>query len=187
MNHLNIEIKAKCNNKNKIREILNSKNAVFKGTDHQIDTYFKINNGRMKLREGNIENYLIHYERENKKGPKQSKVILYKSNPNSSLKKLLKKALGILIIIDKEREIYFIDNVKFHIDTVKELGDFVEIEAIDEEGNITKEELLKQKNTNYSEIQNQRLLKQCNQYLELFNIKEEDLIPISYSDLLLKK
>ncbi len=36
-----IEIKAKSNNQDEIREILKSKNADFKGIDHQIDTYFK--------------------------------------------------------------------------------------------------------------------------------------------------
>ena len=83
MPHINIEIKAKSNNQDKIREILKSKNANFKGIDHQIDTYFKVNNGRLKLREGKIENHLIHYQRENKKGPKQSNIILFKSNPKS--------------------------------------------------------------------------------------------------------
>ena len=34
--------------------------------------------------------------------------------------------------MDKKREIYFIHNVKFHIDNVKNLGTFIEIEAIDE-------------------------------------------------------
>jgi len=67
MKHLNIEIKAKCNDQEKIRSVLKSRNADFKGTDHQIDTYFKVNNGRLKLREGNIENFLVFYEREDKK------------------------------------------------------------------------------------------------------------------------
>lgn len=159
------------NNHEKIREFLKSHNADFKGTDHQIDTYFKVNKGRLKLREGDIENYLIYYERENKEGPKQSDVILFKSAPESSLKSILINANGVLIIVDKKREIYFIENVKFHIDTVKELGTFMEIEAIDEDGSIGKE----------------KLLKQCNQYLKQFDIKESDLISVSYSDLLLEK
>lgn len=66
MMHLNIEIKAKSNNQDAIREILKSKNADVKGIDHQIDTYFNVNFGRLKLREGNIENHLIHYQREDK-------------------------------------------------------------------------------------------------------------------------
>jgi len=171
MKHLNIEIKAKCNNHEKIRSILKSRNADFKGTDHQIDTYFKVNNGRLKLREGNIENFLVFYERENKKGPKQSNVILFKSDPNSSLKEILLTSLGTLVVVDKQREIYFIENVKFHIDTVKNLGTFMEIEAIDSDGAFGKE----------------KLLEQCENYLKLFGIPKDDLISVSYSDLLLAK
>lgn len=170
MAHINIEIKARHNNISHVREILKLKKAVFEGTDHQIDTYFKVNFGRLKLREGNIENYLIHYDREDKAGPKQSNVILYKSNHGSSLKELLTKALGIFVKIDKLREIYFIDNVKFHLDNVKKLGSFIEIEAIDKEGGRSKDELLEQ----------------CNHYLTLFDIPKKDLISVSYSDLLLR-
>ncbi len=171
MTNKNIEIKAKSNNQDFIREILKSRNADFKGVDHQIDTYFKVNNGRLKLREGKIENQLIHYLRENKKGPKQSDFTLFKSDPKSSLKEVLTKALGVLVVVDKKREIYFIDNVKFHIDIVKDLGTFVEIEAIDNDGTIGKD----------------KLLKQCQFFLELFEISQEDLISVSYSDLLLLK
>ncbi len=169
MSHINIEIKARCENQDKIREILKSRNADFKGTDHQIDTYFKTNNGRLKMREGNIENYLIFYERENISGPKQSNVNLFTSDPNSSLKDILIQSLGILVIVDKQREIYFIDNIKFHVDTVKDLGNFIEIEAIDKDGTIGKE----------------MLLAQCQEYLDLFGVQETDLITGSYSDLLL--
>lgn len=169
MKHLNIEIKARCNNHEKIRSVLKSRNADFKGTDHQIDTYFKVNNGRLKLREGNIENFLVFYEREDKKGPKQSDVILFKSDPNSSLKEILLKSLGTLVVVEKQREIYFIENVKFHIDTVKNLGTFMEIEAIDSDDSFGKE----------------KLLEQCENYLQLFDIPKSDLISVSYSDLLL--
>jgi len=171
MKHLNIEIKARCENHEKIRAILTSHKANFRGTDHQIDTYFNVNKGRLKLREGNIENFLIYYTRENKEGPKQSDVILYKTEPKSSLKNILLNSLGILAIVDKIREIYFIDNVKFHIDTVKGLGTFIEIEAIDTNGTVTKE----------------KLLEQCNNFLSLFDIPKDDLISVSYSDLLLEK
>jgi predicted adenylyl cyclase CyaB len=171
MSYVNIEIKAKSNNQDTIREILKLKNADFKGVDYQIDTYFKVNNGRLKLREGNIENHLIYYQRENKEGPKQSDIILFKSDPKSSLKEILTKALGILVVVDKKREIYFIDNVKFHIDTVKNLGTFMEIEAIDSDGSFRKE----------------KLFEQCQNYLDLFGIPKDDLISVSYSDLLLKK
>lgn len=169
MSHINIEIKARCENQDKIRKILKSRNADFKGIDHQIDTYFKTNNGRLKIREGNIENYLIFYERENISGPKQSKVNLFTSDPNSSLKDILIQSWGILVVVDKHREIYFIDNIKFHVDTVTDLGNFIEIEAIDKDGIIGKE----------------KLLAQCQEYLDLFGVQEINLITGSYSDLLL--
>lgn len=166
-----IEIKAKTSKQDEIRKILKLNNASFEGEDHQVDTYFKVPFGRLKLREGTIENNLIHYHRENKKGPKQSKVTLYKSSPESSLKNVLESANGILTVVDKKREIYFIDNVKFHIDRVKELGTFIEIEAIDKDGSIGRK----------------RLLEQCEFYLDLFDVSEKELVDISYSDLLLQE
>ena len=169
MEILNVEIKAKSDNHTKIRDLLLAKNALFKGIDHQIDTYFNANHGRLKLREGNIENHLIHYFRENKKGPKQSHVTLFKSEPNSTLKEILSNSMGVLNVVDKKREIYFIENVKFHIDTVKDLGTFVEIEAIDKDGLIGKD----------------KLLEQCEFYLDLFGIPKDNLVPVSYSDLVI--
>ncbi len=171
MKHLNIEIKAKCSDQEKIRSVLIEKKADAKGTDHQIDTYFKVPQGRLKLREGNIENFLVYYERHDQEGPKESKILLVKNNPESSLKEILMKTMKVLAIVDKRREIFFIDNVKFHLDTVEGLGTFMEIEAIDEDGTIGVDELQKQ----------------CRLYMDLFDIKEEDLLSVSYSDLILKK
>ena len=177
MKHLNIEIKAKCNNHKKIRDFLRSHKAEFRGTDHQIDTYFKVNDGRLKLREGNIENHLIYYKRSNKKGPKQSDIILLDSTPGSPLKEILTRSCGILAVVDKKREIYFIENVKFHIDTVKKLGTFVEIEAIaDVDG----------RGENV-DVKRKKLLAQCEEYLRLFKIQPKDMISVSYSDMLLGK
>lgn len=171
MRRINIEIKARSNNQNKIREILKNKKAEFRGIDHQVDTYFISSAGRLKLREGNIENHLIHYSRENKHGPKQSDVILYKPNPGPELKEVLTNALEILVVVDKQREIYLIDNVKIHLDYVKNLGTFVEVEAINSDESIGIE----------------KLYEQCNYYLNLFEISKDDLISESYSDLLTAK
>lgn len=169
MAHLNIEIKAQCQHPESIRQILINHQARFVGEDHQIDTYFNVEQGRLKLREGNIEHNLIHYNRSNQAGPKRSEVTLYQPQPKSTLKTLLTNALGIKIIVDKQRSIFFIDNVKFHLDQVKELGSFVEIEAIDKDGSIGEK----------------KLLEQCQHYMDLFKIDQVDLIEVSYSDLLL--
>ena len=69
MTFLNVEIKAKCRDSNRVRNYLLNNGAAYKGTDEQTDTYFNVPNGRLKLREGNIENNLIFYDRGNQAGP----------------------------------------------------------------------------------------------------------------------
>ena len=170
MSHTNIEIKARCANPQDIEALLLAHNARFMGLDHQIDTYFNTPNGRLKLREGNIENALIFYNRPNQAGPKQSDIILYKTHPLASLKAILTQTNGILAVVDKKRQIFFMDNVKFHLDNVVGLGNFIEIEAIDEHGDIGYE----------------KLLAQCSFYMQLFNIQEGDLMTNSYSDMILR-
>ena len=169
MQPTNIEIKATCENSYYIEKVLAERQAQFIGVDHQIDTYFVTPNGRLKLREGNIENNLIFYERSDQVGPKQSDIILYRSEAVPTLKTLLEKSMGIKVVVDKQRKIFFLENVKFHIDEVKGLGHFVEIEAIDEDGSIGIE----------------KLEEQCRFYMELFEISATDLVAVSYSDLML--
>ena len=97
--------------------------------DEQTDTYFNVPNGRLKLREGNIENNLIFYERTNQAGPRILIFNLVKVEDAEGLKEALTKSNGIKVVVKKRREIYYINNVKFHIDEVPGLGSFVEIEA----------------------------------------------------------
>lgn len=170
MELLNIEIKARCDEPDRIRSILKDQGADFKGTDHQIDTYFDVPDGRLKLRRGTIEQNLIFYRRPNSKTPKASDINLVPAEHPGELEALLDNALGSKVVVDKEREIYFIENVKFHIDNVKGLGSFVEIEAIDENGSVGEK----------------KLREQCQKYLDLFDIDEKNLVAESYSDMLEK-
>jgi predicted adenylyl cyclase CyaB len=170
MTFLNVEIKAKCNNPAFIRNYLLSAGADFKGVDEQTDTYFKVINGRLKLREGNIENNLIFYERSDQTGPKNSHFSLVKVDDAEGLKEVLAKSAGIKVIVKKRREIYYINNVKFHIDEVHGLGSFIEIEA----GNMQA-----------AGMTQQQLTDQCHFYLNVFCVKKENLVSHSYSDLLL--
>ena len=169
MSYLNVEIKAACSDTSFIRNYLLSNHAEFKGVDEQSDTYFNVPNGRLKLREGNIENNLIFYERADQAGPKNSHFHLVKVEDVTGLTDVLIRSIGIKVIVRKKREIYYISNVKFHIDEVPGLGSFVEIEA----GNIL---------ADFSQAQ---LKEQCDFYLKEFRIGEEDLIEVSYSDMLM--
>lgn len=146
--------------------------ADFKGTDHQQDTYYQVAQGRLKLREGNIENNLIYYKRPDQAGPKQSDFTLLPVAEPLKLKAILAEAIGEKVVVKKKRDIYYLQNVKFHIDEVDGLGSFVEIEA----GNLQAPHL-----------DRDQLLEQCTHYLEAFGIREGDLLTHSYSDMLAEK
>lgn len=166
----NFEFKARVNSLELYEQKLLTLSPAFKGIDHQVDTYFNVKEGRLKLREGNIENSLIHYSREDYQGAKKSDIILYKHAPDKGLKDILTLHLGVKIAVDKHRKIYFIDNVKFHFDEVENLGTFIEVEAIDDSDQFTIEELQSQ----------------CEKYKSFFEISDEMMMEQSYSDMLLQ-
>jgi predicted adenylyl cyclase CyaB len=74
-----------------------------------------------------------------------------------------------LVAVDKRREIYYLENVKIHIDRVEGLGGFLEIEAAGDET-----------------ADHGVLLGQCREWMTAFGIREDDLVAESYSDLLLR-
>jgi len=156
---LNFEFKAKAIDLNRLEQKLLTLEPLFIGED------------RLKLREGNIENALIYYERENIAGAKTSDIILYRHQPDEALKDILTATMGVKVVVEKRRKIYFLENVKFHFDAVEGLGTFVEVEAIDKTGDIGME----------------KLQAQCREYAAFFDIKQQDYIALSYSDLLLQK
>ncbi len=172
MKHINIEIKARCFHPETVEAFLFAHNANFEGIDLQKDTYFNIPKGRLKLRQGNIENNFIYYKRNNQKGPKQSDFYIVSVTKSTELASLLTEALGVKVIVEKKRKIFFLDNIKVHLDEVPGLGNFVEIEA---------------SNIFDPGISTEILFQQCTELMQHFNIKEEDLIHNSYSDMLIEK
>lgn len=168
MRHLNIEIKARCDDLDAIRTVLQAEDADFIGEDRQVDTYFRVPDGRLKLREGTIERSLIHYDRPDQEGPKPSDVTRYEPDAPAGLKDVLTAALGVWVVVAKRREIYFIDNVKIHLDRVDGLGTFVEIEAIGRDASADPA----------------ALRAQCETYMDRFQLTADALVADSYSDLL---
>ena len=166
--HINREFKARCADPERIRALLHEHEAEFIGVDEQRDTYFNVPKGRLKLREGNIEHALIRYERQDIAGHKTSHVILYHPLPDPALREILADAYGIRAIVEKRREIFFIDNVKFHIDEVAGLGSFIEVEAIQR----------------HAEHDEEFLERQCSAYAALLGVHEADYIDVSYVDLI---
>ncbi|HEX6334589.1 MAG TPA: class IV adenylate cyclase [Flavisolibacter sp.] len=168
---LTVEFKARSHDNAALEKLLAPLHPEFAGEDHQVDTYFRVNDGRLKLREGLIENALIHYRRSDAASAKTSHVTLYQHNPDGHLKNVLAQALGVLVVVSKRRRIFFSGNVKIHFDNVEGLGSFVEVEAIDRDGSFSE----------------QQLQEQCNRFIGLFSISTADFVAGSYSDMLLAK
>ncbi len=165
-----VEIKARSTTHAKQRRALLDAGARFHGTDHQLDYYFRVPEGRLKLRRGTIERSLIFYARADQAGPKDSSVsltLLGSDAEAADLAATLGRALGTWVTVDKHRDIYFIDNVKFHLDTVAGLGTFTEIEAIGD-----------------TPAEHDRLRQLVVTYQDVLQIRQQDLITHSYSDLL---
>jgi predicted adenylyl cyclase CyaB len=177
MTHTNFEFKARLKDELQVRAALKKLRARFVGTDRQIDTYFRVPNGRLKLREGKIENALILYHRTNKRQARTSKVHVVDVPPGSGIRQLLAAALGVLAVVDKRREIYFVRNVKIHLDRVRDLGEFVEVEAIQTSKPARGE----------PKILRGTIRRQARDFQRLFGVTDPEIIPLSYSDMVLKK
>ena len=169
MKVLNFEFKARLDDEPRVREALKRLHARFIGTDHQIDTYFRVPGGRLKVREGRLENALIFYRRSNVRRARRSAVEMLLLPRRNSLRAILARVLGTLVVVDKRREIYFVKNVKIHLDRVQQLGKFLEVEAISRTGDV------------------KRIRSQARRFQELFGVAAKDIVPESYSDLILAK
>ncbi len=115
-----------------VRDKLVQSQACREGVFHQIDTYFEVPSGRLKLREVDDQSdaQLIFYERENRAEPRVSSVAVVEipKSVRPILKQVLKRILKTKTVIDKTREIYRYEAIEIHLDNVEDLGLFVEFE-----------------------------------------------------------
>jgi predicted adenylyl cyclase CyaB len=169
MKHLNFEFKARLKDEQRVRAMLKTLQARFVGTDHQVDTYFRAPAGRLKVREGRIENALIFYKRSNARRARRAQIDMMLLPRRNSVRAILCSALGVLAVVDKRREIYFAGNVKIHLDRVRGLGKFLEVEAISRAGDLKK------------------IRAQARKFQKLLGITSKDIVPESYADLVLQK
>ena len=80
----------------------------------------------------------------------------------------LKRFLDVLIIVNKKRELYLYNNTRIHLDYVKNLGYFLELET---------KVVDKLKDAE----------KRFNYLLDLLNLRDKKEIRASYKDLLISK
>jgi adenylate cyclase class IV len=163
----NVELKARLHDWLRAVAACESLGAELQGDLHQIDTYFPVPSGRLKLREITPgEDHLVFYHRPDVAGPKVSD---YQRAPaGSGTRALLADALGVECVVEKTRTLWLWDNVRIHLDKVTDLGTFLEFEAVVSEHHSL-----------------QRCEEQVAQLRGEFAIADADLLETSYREMML--
>src|SRR4051794_11233272 len=101
----NIELKVPVTDLAAVRALLPGLGAVPAGLLWQVDTYFLVPNGRLKLREAETAE-LIAYSRPDDVGARVSEYLLAPVAAPGPLKEALARALGIRVVVGKRRELW---------------------------------------------------------------------------------
>jgi len=163
-----IEFKARCADLGRVRKQLKGK-ARLLDVLRQRDTYFRSPRGRLKIREteGVGGAQLIFYQRSDEPEVRQSSVFLCRIDDAASVKQILSEVLGVEGSVEKVREVFSWDGVKVHLDEVKSLGGFIEMEMeLDEEVDVAAGK------------------ERVEGLMSRLGLKKKEIVPSSYIDLL---
>lgn len=167
---LNIEIKSTVSDAAGLKERLICYGTQAIGIMHQTDIFYYFPLGRLKLRSiDQNQHELIIYFRSNEKKPKASKYCRIKINHPNMINRMLTSLFGVRGIVDKERELFLQDSIRFHLDKVKNLGTFFEIEYVVDDVEFEQDARLEVK-----------------KLLDKLGIIDNQLISCSYIDILLE-
>jgi len=126
----NIELKASDPDPARSLQVSLEIGASDEGWLQQTDTYFRVPHGRLKLREEGAIAQLISYERSDETVARESRYRLVDVSDPAGLKDALSDALDVLVVVEKYRHLLLWQDVRIHLDEVRGLGRFIEIEAV---------------------------------------------------------
>ena len=127
----NVELKATDPDPERSLEIALDLGAEDRGVLVQRDTYFRVPEGRLKLREETPGGaVLIQYSRDDRPEARESRYRITPVEDPETLRRSLEEALGTLVVVDKERRLLLWQGVRIHLDTVRGLGSFLELEGV---------------------------------------------------------
>jgi homotetrameric cytidine deaminase len=127
----NVELKATDPDPARSLQIALELGAEDRGVLVQRDTYFRVPEGRLKLREQEPGGAaLIQYAREDRPEARTSRYRITPVEDPDTLRRSLEEALGTLVVVDKERRLLLWEGVRIHLDTVQGLGSFLELEGV---------------------------------------------------------
>ena len=124
----NLELKIELKDFRRVLGKLKKINAEYNGILKQKDIYFTVKGGLLKLRRQNGEHELIYYNRdeEGKKRWSDFEVILLNGK---NIEKTFVKILNVEAVVEKTRKLFIYKGTRVHLDTVKGLGKFLELET----------------------------------------------------------
>lgn len=123
------EIKAKLLDYDATMKTLHKHCGNSKEVVNQEDIFFECKKGKLKLRIfDNNKADLIFYTRDKEDGIKNCKFVTYNSDDPEALKNVLSASFEIIGSVIKTRTLYLYNDIRIHIDKVKSLGEFIEIE-----------------------------------------------------------
>ena len=127
----NIEIKARVPDPQALERKVLALGAEGPKIIDQEDTFFPCRHGRLKLRMfSERSGELIFYERSDEAGPKPSFYLRTPTSDPGPLCESLRRAYGIVGVVKKRRRLYLKGRTRIHLDHVKHLGDFLELEVV---------------------------------------------------------
>ena len=101
----------------------------------QDDTFFRCDNGRLKLRSFSAtEGELIFYRRADAAGPKESFYVIARTHEPDALREALMLAYGQAGRVRKHRTLFLVGRTRVHLDRVDGLGEFLELEVVLRDG-----------------------------------------------------
>jgi len=131
----NIEIKARIDS---LAGVLPKALAIASAAPVEIsqdDTFFRCENGRLKLRMfDDTHGELIFYRRADQAGPKASFYQITATSQPRQLLDVLAAAYGTLGRVVKHRTLIMAGRTRIHLDRVERLGEFLELEVVLTEG-----------------------------------------------------
>lgn len=125
----NLEIKLKLNSFHEKLQLLKKIGAKQTQILNQKDIYYAVPKGLLKLRTENKKSTLIFYNREEKRKRRWSEFYLLKIDDKNS-SSFLKKLFAVEAVVQKKRKLFLFYNTRIHLDNVKGLGKFLELETL---------------------------------------------------------
>ncbi len=125
----NLEIKIRLDEFERILDLLKKSNARFSGILTQKDVYYNVEEFLLKLRIEDGKNYLIKYKRDESGKDRFSHYNIL-SLSGEKVDDYLSEIFNIEAVVEKKRTVFIIDNTRIHLDEVKNLGKFIELETV---------------------------------------------------------